>query len=119
MSITEDAKRELELCNFEEGEMAVILQIMGIFFKQWDSGGAVGVMLPVLLRCMTGRPLKSLTGKDDEWHDPLGDGRMWQNKRCGTVFRKRLGTGDWKAWDIERPEGHTVTFPYYPPDCRL
>ena len=91
MSIVESAQAELERINFGAEDTAAMVEILQRFFKQWDSGGAVACAAPILMRCISGQPLSPLTGADDEWHDPMGDGLMLQNVRCGSVFK------DWRA----------------------
>jgi hypothetical protein len=113
MSTIESAKAELASSNFGPEDSAVIIDIMERFFAQWDSGGAVWVMIPVLERLMRGLPLSALTGEDDEWHDPMGDGQMFQNVRCSTVFKNAAG----KTWDIDGDAD--VTFPYMPQNRNL
>lgn len=98
MSIIESAKIELAAANFGEEDSAVMIDILEKFFSQWDSGGAVHAVAPVLQRLIAGQPLGPLTGADSEWFDPMGDGLMLQNKRCGSVFK------DWRSED-----GHLST----------
>jgi hypothetical protein len=113
MSIIEQAKYEMDLVNLDPADREVMLEIMELFFQAWDSGGAVGVMMPVFIRLMVGLPLTPLTGKEDEWvvHDYEADVYA-QNKRCGTVFRRRDGT----SYALD-PAGNRVNiqFPYFPP----
>jgi hypothetical protein len=108
MSIIESAKAELDRSGLGEDDKQATIDIMERFFKQWDSGGAVSVMIPVLERLMRGLPLSPLSGEDDEWHDPMGDGLMLQNVRCPTVFKNEEG----KAWDIDGAA--EIAFPYMP-----
>src|SRR4051812_16502789 len=112
MSIIEQAEAELKRVDFGEGDTSVMLGILRTFFGQWDSGGAVSVASEVLARLIAGQPLTPLSGDPDEWHDPIGDGHLLQNVRCGTVFRERDG----KCYDIGAPGGHEmpVEFPYNP-----
>lgn len=128
MSITEQAKSEMERAKFPADEQAAMLKIMEIFFEHWDSGGAVAVMAPVLQRLLAGKPISPLTGADDEWFRPMDDVECWQNVRCGTVFKERRRTGGWITYDIDRaplPDGkfnpdhhrwaaYEITFPYMP-----
>jgi hypothetical protein len=93
-----------------------MLDILGKFLDQWDSGGAVAVASDVLARLIAGQPLGPLTGSDDEWFDvsaySAGE-RCWQNKRCSSVFKSERD-GKLIAYDINvrgRPE---ITFPYDP-----
>lgn len=123
MSIIEHAKSELEAINFGAEDSAVMIEIMEKFFDQWDSGGAVHAVAPVLQRLIAGQPLGPLTGADSEWFDPMGDGIMLQNKRYSSVFKDwrdaegRLsaaaGEGKLTIHDLNNPawEG---TFPYDP-----
>lgn len=109
MSIIEQAKVELRIAGFGEPDSTVMIEIMQKFFAQWDSGGAVWAVLPILFKLMNGKPLSPLTGEDWEWVE-VDDGVL-QNKRCSTVFRQ-----DGRTYDIDvegRPE---ITFPYMPGD---
>lgn len=111
MSIIESAKVELAAVNFGADDSRVMVEILEKFFSQWDSGGAVHVAAPVLQRLIAGKPLSPLTGADDEWvvHD-FSDDCYAQNKRCGTVFRRRDGS----AYDIGDGPRKPITFPYWP-----
>ncbi len=113
MSIIEQAKWELKAANFGEDDSRVMIEILEKFFDQWDSGGAVACVAPVLQRLIAGKPLSPLSGDDDEWviHD-FEDDLYAQNKRCGSVFKRRDGS----AYTIDGPTpGRTpITFPYWP-----
>jgi len=109
MSIIESAKTELARSNFAEDDQKVIIDIMERFFAQWDSGGAVSVMIPVLDRLLRGLPLAALTGADDEWICGHAGDDMCQNIRCGSVFK----VGDGKPHDIDNP-AWDGSFPYTP-----
>jgi hypothetical protein len=121
MSIISQAKFELEKANIGEEESAVLLTILGTFFAQFDSGGAVYATIPILQRLLCGQPLTPLTGEDDEWYEPFADGDAFQNKRCSSVFKTKfsvphfnLSPGD--AYDIDSKKGiEKITFPYLPP----
>jgi hypothetical protein len=126
MSIIEHAKTELAAVNFGEEDTAVMVGILEKFLDQWDSGGAVHVASQVFARLLSGQPLSPLTGEDDEWFDPMGDGIMLQNKRCGSVFKdwrmpdgslaSKAGEGELLCHDIDHPKGSGVriVFPYDP-----
>lgn len=122
MSIIEHAKAELDAINFGEEDTVVMIDILEQFFDQWDSGGAVHTVAPVLQRLIAGKPLGPLTGADSEWFDPMGDGLMLQNKRCGSVFKDRRNVdceldpeGEWLIHDIDSPTPFApITFPYSP-----
>lgn len=111
MSIIEQAKTEMALANFGEDDSRVMVEILEKFFGQWDSGGAVWAVAPVLQRLIAGKPLSPLSGADDEWciHDFDHD-LYAQNKRCGSVFKRRDGT----AYDIASGPRVEIAFPYWP-----
>lgn len=118
MSITEQAISEMKRVGVDEQTKRDVLSIMGMFFSRWDSGGAVSVMLPMIVRCLRGQPLSPLTGAEDEWIDrtEMSDTPMQQNVRCSSVFRSRFDKdSEWGAYDIDLPDGaNIVTFPYFP-----
>lgn len=107
------AESEMRRAKFGADDIEVMRQILTLFFDQWDSGGAVWVMAPVLQRCIAGKCLTPLTGADDEWEDvgALSNGEpMRQNIRCSTVF----SDGSGRCYDIDTPGRPTITFPYWP-----
>jgi hypothetical protein len=107
MSIVDQAETELRLINFGDEDAAVMIAILRKFFDQWDSGGAVAVAAPVLMRCIAGKPLSPLTGDASEWVEV--EPGVFQNRRCSTVFRQ-----GGRAYDIDMPGRPTITFPYNP-----
>lgn len=114
MSIIEQAKTELALVNFGKEDSARMVQILELFFDQWDSGGAVWAAAPVLQRLIAGKPLSPLTGADAEWVE-VGEG-VFQNRRVSTVFKgPRFHEGK-LAYDLDNPAGSraAITFPYWP-----
>lgn len=123
MSIIESAKIELAAVNFGEEDSKVMVELLEKFLDQWDSGGAVHAVAPVFVRLLSGQPLSPLTGADEEWFDPLGDGLMLQNKRCGSVFKdwrgedgrlsSQAGEGSLKIHDLDNPAWNG-SFPYDP-----
>jgi hypothetical protein len=112
MSIIDSAILEMKRANFENGDIETMRQILRLFFDQWDSGGAVWVMVPVLEKCLSGAPLSPLTGEDDEWMAGHREEGMSQNIRCGTVF-KFSGFNDGVPYDID-DRSWNGTFPYMP-----
>jgi len=114
MSIISQAKRELELTNFDPEEAEVMLEILSKFFNTWDSGGAVWVASQVLQRLIAGKPLTPIV--DSDWmevgHDWDGN-LLYQNQRCSTIFKNVITN---VAWDIDNPKGpkEPITFPYWP-----
>ena len=111
MGLIEQAKIELAAIDFGEEDTAVMVGILEKFFDQWDSGGAVSVAAPVLVRLIKGQPLGPLTGDDSEWVIHDFDGMYAQNKRCSTVFKD---TKDGPAYDIDVPGRPPIAFPYDP-----
>jgi hypothetical protein len=109
MSIISQARRELEIINFGEEDTEVMIEILRKFFDQWDSGGAVWAVAPILQRCIAGKPLSPIT--DNDWMEV--ETGVYQNKRCSTVF-KNMETN--VAYDIDNPKGprEQITFPYWP-----
>jgi hypothetical protein len=107
------AKSELAAANFGESDSAVMIEILEKFFDQWDSGGAVAVVAPVLQRLIAGLPLSPLTGADDEWIE-VGPG-VYQNKRCSSVFKDPRYHDGKLAYDIAAPAPRAaISFPYDP-----
>jgi hypothetical protein len=114
MSIIEQAKDELKRINFGEEDSAVMVEILEKFFDQWDSGGAVWAVAPVLQRLIAGKCLSPLTGEDDEWFDHGGG--LFQNKRVGSVFKDPRFHDGKLAYDLDNPAGprEPIEFPYWP-----
>lgn len=114
MSIISQAKYELQKINFGEDDSEAMIEILRKFFRQWDSGGAVYAVTPILMKLIAGKPLSPLTGEADEWNE-VGEGIL-QNKRMSSVFKDpRFHNGE-LAYDIdnrEDPRG-AITFPYTP-----
>ena len=122
LSITEQARAELNRSDYAPEDQLVLMAIVEKFLGHFDSGGAVHCALPTLVSLLLGKPLSPLTGSDDEWMDPMGDGLMLQNKRCGSVFKDRRDvtgelslSGTELVHDIDAPEPFApITFPYMP-----
>lgn len=114
MSLIESAKRELQLINFGDEDIEAMVSILERFFDQWDSGGAVYAVAPILQRLIAGKCLSPLTGEPDEWFDH-GDGR-YQNLRVGSVFKDPRYHDGKLAYDLDNPRGprEPIEFPYYP-----
>lgn len=113
MSLIAHAKAELKRINFGDEDTAAMIEILEKFFDAWDSGGAVHAVAPILQRLLAGKSLSPLTGEDDEWCDHGGG--VFQNVRCGSVFKDpRFHDGKF-AYDIDAAEPRAaITFPYYP-----
>jgi hypothetical protein len=127
------ARRELELAGWFKkdgfyGDMmgSAVMDMMALFSMEGHSGMSASVATSLFEKLSRFEPLCPLTGGDDEWTD-ISDfyGQpMWQNKRCGRIFKEADGS----AYDIEgkvfrEPSGACftsrdsrvpVTFPYTP-----
>ena len=119
MSIISQAKAELERINFGEEDTAAMVDILQRFFHQWDSGGSVWAVAPILQRCIAGKPLSPLTGEDDEWLDH-GDG-VFQNKRISSVFKDPRFHEGKLAYDLDNPAGSraAISCPYWPENIEV
>lgn len=126
------AKRELQAVGYkldetEEGPnkwiVENLLDLLAVFSMQGHSGFSAPHCIDMFKKLANFEPLCPLTGEADEWLDH-GDG-MFQNKRCGHVFKDSL---DGPAYDMDgrifrEPSGACytnrdsrvmVTFPYTP-----
>lgn len=102
-----------------------ILEIIEVFSKQGHSGSSANYVLTILERLLRHKPFLALTGADDEWHDPVGDGLL-SNIHCPSVYKLPSGEiFDMDAVCVTDNGGIThfvsnkfckpVTFPYIPP----
>jgi hypothetical protein len=69
-----------------------ILKIVEVFSSEEHSGSSASVTANILEKLLTFEPLSPLTGEDNEWTDvghygSLGVNNIFQNKRCGFVFK--------------------------------
>lgn len=118
MSIIEQAKMELAAAGWDGDDSRVMIEILQKFFSQWDSGGAVHAVAPVLQRLIAGKPITPLTGSDDEFVE-VGPG-VYQNKRCSSVFKDPRFHDGKLAFDIDADEPRAaITFPYWPERDRV
>lgn len=125
------AKRELEALGYdlydtEEGPnkwiQENVLELLEVFAAQGHSGFSAPYCIELFSKLASWQPVAPLTGDDSEWTQVCPD--MWQNKRCGHVFKDEDG----RAYDINgkifrEPDGccYTsrdsrvyITFPYTP-----
>lgn len=116
MSLIDQARIELEAIMFGIEDSAAMIEILTKFFDRWDSGGAVSVAAPVLMRLIAGKPLSPLTGASSEWaiHE-FNDDVFAQNIRCSTVFLSSDGV----AYDTESGGRVPIIFPYWPKHARV
>ena len=114
MSLIEQARDELKRINFGDDDTAAMIDILERFYDQWDSGGAVHAVAPILQRLIAGKCLSPLTGEPDEFVE-VTDG-VFQNRRCSTVFRSKDWHDGMHAYDLDNPAGSRtpIAFPYWP-----
>ena len=123
MSVISQAKEEMRRANFAKEDFDRMVQILELFFDQWDSGGSVWAVSEALNRLIAGKCLTPLTGDDDEWME-VADG-VFQNLRISSVFKDpRFFDGE-KAYDIDNSERDengswvAIEFPYYPKETKV
>jgi hypothetical protein len=112
MSVIQAARDELKRINFDPAETEKLISIMQDFFSEWDSGGAVQIVAPILYKCLLAMPLSPLTGEPDEWME-VGP-RVFQNRRCPTVFKDPRFHGGLEAYDLSANNRNPIKFPYDP-----
>ena len=119
------AARELPPAGDDEMQALMnrgLLDLVLVFSTQGHSGFSAGYATSALAKLLRYEPLGPLTGDESEWVEVSKD--MWQNNRCGRVFKEADGS----AYDIDdnvfrEPDGCTyasresrvpVVFPYRP-----
>ena len=122
------AKNELKLWNVDNdgfGEMASndVLEVIEVLCNQGHSGMSAPIIMGIIQRLWSWKPLTPLTGEDSEWNE-VGSGQ-YQNRRCPSVFKDT-----YKAYYLDgrvfvEPNGNTFTcglssvdidFPFTVPD---
>jgi len=131
-NLVQHARTELDAAGYFDGETmnahmaADLIDLVRVFSSQGHSGFSAPFAIRVFREVASFKPLGPLTGADNEWMDvaEVSGMPMWQNKRCGHVFKD----GDGHAYDIdavifEEPSGarftgcysrQFITFPYTP-----
>lgn len=127
------ARNELQACGYKldgadepynKAAVDAILELIELFAKQGHSGFSASYCINAFTKLANFEPLGPLTGADTEWCD-VSEGSMWQNRRCGHVFKD---SADGPAYDsqavvFEEPSGSRftgrysrqfITFPYTP-----
>jgi len=138
MSLTEHAKKELELAGYFKPTkdrmnklMAEnVMELIKVFAKQGHSGFSASFCIQLFRQLASYKIILPLTGENDEWmkidypKDPLPH-MKWQNKRCHSVFKRADGSAyDNNGKVFEGPDGERWTsqdssveiekFPYIP-----
>jgi hypothetical protein len=125
-NLVKHAERELEIMGGLDEEynriMAdALLEIVRAFAKQGHSGFSASYAIGALQKLLAYEPLTPLKGTDDEWCE-VSPG-LFQNKRCGHVFRENGEAYDSEGRIFRNPDGTCyqngksrvpVTFPYTP-----
>lgn len=113
-----------------------VLKMLEIFADEGHTGSSAPYAINLFQKIASFKPLTPLTGEDWEWHDVSeysgrDNGPVFQNKRCGNVFKDNNGAYDingivWYDWYTnetgEKYKSHftnyksrvPVTFPYTP-----
>jgi hypothetical protein len=123
MSLLEHAKYELSLIGNGDDFDKHVLDMIEIFANHGHSGFSAGYTISLLNSLLQFKPLKPLTGFEDEWID-LQDG-TFQNRRYSAVFKNSLGEARWiegrvftdddgKSWYTNQDSVVTVEFPFTP-----
>lgn len=142
MNLLDYAKQELTIAGFYDQPDNIsegfdynneikdaVLEIIKVFADQGHSGMSANIVLSILQKLMSYKPLSPLSGEDSEWFeidtDKLRPDEDWlqQNKRCFHVFRNKNGAYDGDGIIFEEPDGSRFTssdsrikvvFPYTP-----
>ena len=126
--------------NFNDGMQEAIcrnvLKMLEIFAEEGHSGSTAPYTINLFEKIASFKPIGPLTGNEWEWSDVSeyggpDNGPIYQNKRCGNVFKDSTGAYDidgivWYEWCTaetgEKYKSHftnnksrvPVTFPYTP-----
>lgn len=108
----EPMQREINKC---------LLKLVDVFDAQGHSGSSGAYTISALKRLLAFEPLTPLQGTEEEWLE-CADG-LFQNKRCGRVFRSNGQAYDIEGIVFREPSGTCYTswrsrtpvvFPYTP-----
>lgn len=133
---------ELNLWGPQYGGMVnkAVKEIMELFEGQGHSGNSAALVAEATYRLMNHQPLTPLTGADDEWKKPFGNG-TFQNKRYSALFKTSTLDGVFYSnvdavtfEDVDDPGDFftngelidrwhkaqpPITFPYTPPTTKV
>jgi hypothetical protein len=128
MSLIDHAKQELDFAGYNDGdEMNAmmrdnVLELIQTFANQGHSGFSANFCIQLFTTLAKYEPMGPLTGKPEEWAE-VTDG-LWQNKRCGRVFKEsdgmaydisgRVFEDEHGCWYTSRDSRVPVVFPYIP-----
>jgi len=125
---TRYSMRELKLAGFFDEDCMyggmlgeALMKMIYVFSYEGHSGMSAGITCSAFKTLAMFDPLSPLTGEDDEWNEC--EGGLWQNNRCGHVFKDNGQAYDGEARVFRPPSGvcYTskdsrvdITFPYTP-----
>lgn len=117
MNLIEHAKRELKLAGLFDkdsdynGDLATaVMELVEVFSKQGHSGFSAHRVIKLFSKVAGYEILTPLTGEDDEWADVSEmmckpKGTLFQNNRCGAVFKDEKGEAKYNdaiSWRDEK-----------------
>jgi hypothetical protein len=92
------AEEELKRYNFDfygDNMNKAVLEVLKTLVDQGHTNMSASVVITLVDRLWSWKPLTPLTGEEDEWSDILDpDGNTRQNKRYSAVFRTIMSTID-------------------------
>ena len=104
-----------------------VMELIHTLENRGQSGVSMEMILELFTTLARYEPLSPLTGEDDEWVEinyPECPSRLWQNKRCLTVFKDETGAYNSQGRIFRyKNGGHgirgvdsrvSITFPYTP-----
>ncbi len=102
-----------------------VMKMIDVFADEGHSGFSAGMAISIFEKVARFEPLSPLTGEDDEWMKigEQGGGTLFQNVRCGHIFKDPNGAYDIDGKIFREPSGTCftssdsrvpVTFPYSP-----
>lgn len=114
MSLLDHAEREFRALgwpgddDFQEEVCDGLFRLLRVFGEQGHSGTTAPYMIHLFERLASYKPIGPLTGEDWEWLEVSDEG-LYQNVRCGEVF-KQDGEAYWAFGKVFRyPDGVIVT----------
>ena len=118
----------------QEGICKHVLELLDVFHGEGHSGTTAPYTIDLFKKLAMFEPVAPLTGEDWEWVNVAeqNGGPLWQNKRCGHIFKDDTGAYDidgiifydwytreetgerYKSYYTCKESRVPVTFPYVP-----
>jgi hypothetical protein len=113
------------------------LELLKVFVEQGHSGASAPYAVALFEKLAMWKPIKPLTGEEEEWRKPSGKDSHYQNKRDSSVFKGIDGQAYWtegrifwewfthpdidegkpyKSYCTSRDSRVNITFPWTRPD---